>query len=108
MINVAWSEPCPAMKLNPCNCSRLRIAGLLASIASIWSITSCVRTALVAGGIDTVQNNVPVSSLGTNPVLVVFIVRNRAMAPTKTNTPVRIGFLTSFSTLFLYLPKTLS
>ena len=107
-MNVAWSEPWPAMKLYPRSCSRVFTAGLLASILSIWLTTSFVRSWLVPGAMDTVQNITPVSSSGTSPVFVVAIVTTRTTIPTTTDKPAITRWLMTLATPFLYFSRIFS
>ena len=83
------------------------MAVLLASMASTWSMTSRVRSTLVAGGIETTQKSVPVSSSGTSPVFVVDIVAMRATIPTTTAIMAMMGRWVIFVTLLRYLPRIL-
>ena len=68
-------------------------------------MTVRVRATEVAGGIETVQNTVPVSSSGTRPDLVVNMVTMSTAMPATTVMIMAMGLRTSFSTLFLYLPR---
>ena len=84
------------------------MAGLVARMESTWLMTCVVRATEVAGGMEMVQNKVPVSSLGTSPVLVVTIVPANTAMPMMTAMPMATGLRTSFSTCFLYFPSTFS
>ena len=83
------------------------MAGLTANIESTWSMTLRVRSTDVAGGMEMVQNKVPVSSLGTRPVFVIDIVPNKAAIPITTAMIMATGLRTNFSTHPLYLPSIL-
>ena len=77
------------------------MAGSAARMLSTSLIIWRVRATDVAGGIEMVQNTVPVSSSGTSPVFVVYIVPTRAAMPMTTARPMSTGLRTVFSTLFL-------
>ena len=83
------------------------MAGSAARMESTWLMTCLVRSTDVAGGMEMVQNTVPVSSSGTSPVLVVNMVATRATMPMTTTAMMAAGLRTSFSMMPLYRPCTL-